>query len=42
VEQCVPFFYAMMQEPKDRPAIKVKEALNLLDDYAEIVVRVVY
>jgi MoaA/NifB/PqqE/SkfB family radical SAM enzyme len=33
------FCYAMMQEPQERPAIKVKEALNLLDDFAEIGVR---
>ena len=35
------FCYAMMQEPQERPAIKVKEALNLLDDFAEIGVRAV-
>ena len=33
------FCYAMMQEPQERPAIKVKDALNLLDDFAEIGVR---
>jgi len=33
------FCYAMMQEPQERPAIKVKEALNILDDFAEIGVR---
>ena len=33
------FCYAMMQEPQERQAIKVKEALNLLDDFAEIGVR---
>jgi len=33
------FCYAMMQEPQERPAIKVKESLNLLDDFAEIGVR---
>ena len=35
------FCYAMMQEPQERPAIKVKEASNLLDDFAEIGVRAV-
>jgi MoaA/NifB/PqqE/SkfB family radical SAM enzyme len=33
------FCYAMMQEPQERPSIKTKEALNLLDDFAEIGVR---
>jgi MoaA/NifB/PqqE/SkfB family radical SAM enzyme len=33
------FCYAMMQEPQERPSIKVKGALNLLDDFAEIGVR---
>ena len=33
------FCYAMMQEPQERPAIKVKEALNLLDDFVEIGVK---
>ena len=33
------FCYAMMQEPQERPAIKEKDALNLLDDFAEIGVR---
>ena len=30
------FCYAMMQEPQERPAIKTKNALDLLDDFAEI------
>ena len=33
------FCYAMMQEPQERPAIKEIDALNLLDDFAEIGVR---
>ena len=33
------FCYAMMQEPQERPAIKEQDALNLLDDFAEIGVR---
>ncbi|MCA9460136.1 MAG: radical SAM protein [Nanoarchaeota archaeon] len=33
------FCYAMMQEPQERPAIKEKEALNLLDDFATIGVK---
>jgi hypothetical protein len=33
------FCYAMVQEPQERPSIKVKEALILLDDFAEIGVR---
>ena len=33
------FCYAMVQEPKERANIKTKEALNLLDDFAEIGVR---
>jgi len=33
------FCYAMVQEPQERAAIKTKEALNLLDDFAEIGVR---
>jgi len=33
------FCYAMMQEPQERPAIKEKDALNLLDDFAKIGVR---
>ena len=30
------FCYAMVQEPQERSTIKVKEALNLLDDFAEV------
>ena len=30
------FCYAMIQEPQERASIKTKEALNLLDDFAEI------
>ena len=33
------FCYAMVQEPQERSSIKTKEALNLLDDFAEIGVR---
>ncbi len=33
------FCYAMVQEPQERTNIKEKEALNLLDDFAEIGVR---
>ena len=33
------FCYAMMQEPQERPLIKEKDALDLLDDFAEIGVR---
>ena len=33
------FCYAMVQEPQERSTIKVKEALNLLDDFAEIGVK---
>ena len=33
------FCYAMVQEPQARANIKTKEALNLLDDFAEIGVR---
>jgi MoaA/NifB/PqqE/SkfB family radical SAM enzyme len=33
------FCYAMVQEPQERVSIKTKEALNLLDDFAEIGVR---
>ncbi len=33
------FCYAMVQEPQERASIKIKEALNLLDDFAEIGVR---
>ena len=35
------FCYAMVQEPQERSAIKVKSALNLLDDFADIGVRAV-
>ena len=35
------FCYAMVQEPQERSAIKVKSALDLLDDFAEIGVRAV-
>ena len=33
------FCYAMVQEPQERATIKVKEALELADDFAEIGVR---
>lgn len=33
------FCYAMVQEPQERASIKTREALNLLDDFAEIGVR---
>jgi MoaA/NifB/PqqE/SkfB family radical SAM enzyme len=33
------FCYAMVQEPQERASIKTKEALNLVDDFAEIGVR---
>ena len=33
------FCYAMVQEPQERVSIKTKDALNLLDDFAEIGVR---
>lgn len=33
------FCYAMVQEPQERASIKIKEALNLVDDFAEIGVR---
>lgn len=33
------FCYAMVQEPQERASIKTKEALNLLDDFAEIGVK---
>ena len=33
------FCYAMVQEPQERIAIKTKDALELLDDFAEIGVR---
>ena len=35
------FCYAMVQEPQDRSNIKTKEALDLLDDFAEIGVKAV-
>lgn len=35
------FCYAMVQEPQERASIKTKEALNLLDDFAEIGVKAV-
>ena len=31
------FCYAMVQEPQERSAIKIKDALNLADDFAEII-----
>lgn len=33
------FCYAMVQEPQERASIKTKDALNLLDDFAEIGVK---
>ena len=33
------FCYAMVQEPQERANIKIKETLNLLDDFAEIGVK---
>ena len=33
------FCYAMVQEPQERSTIKVKEALNLVDDFAEVGVK---
>ncbi|MCG3771947.1 MAG: hypothetical protein JW384_03146 [Nitrosomonadaceae bacterium] len=33
------FCYAMVQEPQERATIKVQDALNLLDDFAEIGVK---
>ena len=33
------FCYAIMQEPQERRGIKVQDALNLLDDFAEIGVK---
>ena len=33
------FCYAMVQEPQERSTIKVAEALNLLDDFAEVGVK---
>ena len=35
------FCYAMVQEPQERANIKTKEALNLLDDFAEIGIKAV-
>ena len=35
------FCYAMVQEPQDRANVKTKEALNLLDDFAEVGVKAV-
>ena len=35
------FCYAMVQEPQERAAIKTKDALNLLDDFAEVGVKAV-
>ena len=35
------FCYAMVQEPQDRANVKTKEALELLDDFAEIGVKAV-
>ena len=35
------FCYAMVQEPQERSSIKVKSALDLLDDFADIGVRAV-
>jgi MoaA/NifB/PqqE/SkfB family radical SAM enzyme len=35
------FCYAMVQEPQERPNIKTKEALNLLDDFAELGIKAV-
>ena len=35
------FCYAMVQEPQERASIKTKEALNLLDDFAEIGIKAV-
>ena len=33
------FCYAMVQEPQERSTIKTKEALNLIDDFAEVGVK---
>ncbi len=33
------FCYAMVQEPQERSTIKVKEALNLVDDFSEVGVK---
>ena len=35
------FCYAMVQEPQERANVKTKEALNLLDDFAEIGIKAV-
>tara|TARA_B110000037_G_scaffold9099_1_gene9947 strand:- start:2052 stop:3224 length:1173 start_codon:yes stop_codon:yes gene_type:complete len=35
------FCYAMVQEPQERSTIKVKQALDLLDDFAEVGVKAV-
>ena len=35
------FCYAMVQEPQDRANIRTKEALNLLDDFAEVGIKAV-
>ena len=35
------FCYAMVQEPQERASIKTKEALNLLDDFAEVGIKAV-
>ena len=35
------FCYAMVQEPQERSGIKTKDALNLLDDFAELGVKAV-
>jgi MoaA/NifB/PqqE/SkfB family radical SAM enzyme len=35
------FCYAMVQEPQERSGIKTKDALNLLDDFAEVGVKAV-
>jgi len=35
------FCYAMVQEPQERASIKIKEALNLADDFAKIGVKAV-
>jgi MoaA/NifB/PqqE/SkfB family radical SAM enzyme len=35
------FCYAMVQEPQERASIKTKEALDLLDDFAEIGIKAV-
>ena len=35
------FCYAMVQEPQERANIKTKEALDLLDDFAEVGIKAV-